>query len=341
MLNDEESLKKENITFDSSSINFDENNKKINLKQKIENEINNINILYDNTNKEVTLFYEEKHKKLYEEENQLIEKLQNEVTKIKEKLENFLSECYRIIRINEKLYKGIKKIKEEKENNMRKKLSYISTINKNQKEINELLKQPMSNLKINFEKDKNTIKYEEYYFNLKQWWKPSNILNENDAKLIVSWLPNNPKEIQLLFNTQKDGDFSSTFHDKCDGKYPTLILIKSNIGYIFGGYVTAAWNSNNNAINAPNSFIFSLNQKSKYYASSEQNSIINGGNRNNQQGTNMFKIGCCDITIQHNCTKTNQNGTNCDKFSVPSQNILNGGNRYFTVSNLEVYEIKY
>ena len=55
----------------------------------------------------------------------------------------------------------------------------------------------------------------------------------------------------------------------------------------------------------------------------------------------MFKIGCCDIQIRHNCTSNNQNGTNCDKFSVPSQNILNGGNRYFTVSNLEVYEIKY
>ena len=55
----------------------------------------------------------------------------------------------------------------------------------------------------------------------------------------------------------------------------------------------------------------------------------------------MFKIGCCDIQVKHNCTSNNQNYTNCDRFSVPSKNILNGGNAYYTVSNLEVYEVKY
>ena len=55
----------------------------------------------------------------------------------------------------------------------------------------------------------------------------------------------------------------------------------------------------------------------------------------------MFKIGCCYIQIRHNCMNSNQNYTNCDKFSVPSQNILNGGYANFTVSNLEVYEKKY
>ena len=55
----------------------------------------------------------------------------------------------------------------------------------------------------------------------------------------------------------------------------------------------------------------------------------------------MFKIGCCDIQIKHNCTADdNQNYTNCDIFSVQPQNYLNGGNNYFCVSNLEVYEIK-
>ncbi len=104
--------------------------------------------------------------------------------------------------------------------------------------------------------------------------------------------------------------------------------------------MTSAWVANNNNINAPNSFVFSLNQKQKYYATSQQNSIINGGDKTNQKDSMMFKIGCCDIQIKHNCTVNNQNGTNCDKFSVQPQNLLNGGNRYFTVRNLEVYEIK-
>ena len=302
LINDEESLKKENITLDTTTNDYEENIKDMNdLKQEIEKEIIKINNLYENINKEVGTFYKEKQKKLKEEENSLIEKLQNEVTKIKEKLENFLSECNNIIKINERLSKGIKKMKEEKDNNMRKLLSYVSTISKNQKKVNLLLSQPISNLKISFEKEKSNIKYEEYYFNSPNKLL-SNLLNENDKQLLISWLPNRPSKISLLFDTTKDGDNFSTFHDKCDNKYPTLILIKSNTGYIFGGYVSSAWNCNNNNINASNSFIFSLNQKAKYNASSEQNSIINGGTRNNQKDSIMFKIGCCDIHIKHNCT---------------------------------------
>ena len=343
LINDEESLKKENITIDSAANDFDQNISGVNdLKQEIEKEIIKINNLYDNVNNEVIQYFEEKQKKLREEENLLKEKLQNEVTKFKEKLENLLSECNKILKINEKIKKGIEKIKKENENSTRKILSYVSKMNKNQKEINTLLNQSMTNLQINFEKEKCNIKYEEYKFGPKSiLWNISNILNENDALLIISWLPKKPLKFNLLFDTKRDGDNSSTFHDKCDGKCPTLIVIKSSIGYVFGGYVTSPWNANNSNINAPNSFIFSLNQKQKYNASSENNYIINGGSRNNQQDSIMFKIGCCDIQVKHNCTSNNQNYTNCDRFSVPSKNILNGGNAYYTVSNLEVYEVKY
>ena len=62
-LNDEESLKKENITIDSASNDFDENNKKLNaLKQKVEGVINKINSEYDIINNDIATFYEEKQK---------------------------------------------------------------------------------------------------------------------------------------------------------------------------------------------------------------------------------------------------------------------------------------
>ena len=215
-------------------------------------------------------------------------------------------------------------------------------MNKNQKKIDSLMSQTLTNINIHFDANLATIKYDKYNLNKSMEIYFSKILNENDITLLKSWLPNKPSNINLLFDTQRDGDSSSTFHDKCDGKSPTLVVMKSKNGYVFGGYATSPWQANNdNPISAPNSFIFSLNQKQKYYASSQQNSIINGGNRSNQKDSTMFRIGCCDIRILHNCTNNGQNRTNCDKFSVPSQNILNGGNRYFTVSNLEVYEIKY
>ena len=198
----------------------------------------------------------------------------------------------------------------------------------------------MKSLEIIFYQSESNINHKEYNFYSFNFFN-SNILGENDKTLLISWLPNKPSKIKLLFDTSRDGDYSSTFHDKCDGKCPTLVVIKSNTGYIFGGYVTSAWIANNSDIAAQNSFIFSLNQKQKYYASSQNNSIINGGTRENNKDKMMFRIGCCDIQIRHNCMNNNQNKTNCDKFSVPSQNILNGGNANFTVANLEVYEINY
>ena len=89
------------------------------------------------------------------------EKVQNEVTKIKEKLEIYLSESKNEIKISERINKGIKKMENE-EKNIIKTLSYVSKINKTQKNIKKLL---MKNIKINYDENKNNIKYEEYYFN--------------------------------------------------------------------------------------------------------------------------------------------------------------------------------
>ena len=135
------------------------------MKNTIENEINKINILYDNINKEVTKSYELKHEKLTKEEYNMKEKLQNEVTKIKEKLEVALSESNSLIKLCEKINKGIVKYEKEKEKSMIKTLSYISKINKSQKQMKNLLGEFISNLNISFEKEKNVILYEEYYFN--------------------------------------------------------------------------------------------------------------------------------------------------------------------------------
>ena len=162
---DEDLLKKENITIESSIKDFNENIKKIDtLKESIEKEITEIDKLYDKVNNELIKSFELKHEKLIKQENDLREKLQNEVTKIKEKLEKFLSESNRIIKSNEKIKKGIKTIEKE-EKNILKNLSYVSKINKNKKEMRLLDGQLMKNAKISFQEEQINIKFEEYYFN--------------------------------------------------------------------------------------------------------------------------------------------------------------------------------
>ena len=68
-LSDNESLKKENITIESASKEFNENSKKIiELKIKIEDEINKINNLYEKTIDDLTKSYLKKHEQLLKEE---------------------------------------------------------------------------------------------------------------------------------------------------------------------------------------------------------------------------------------------------------------------------------
>ena len=116
-LSDEESLKRENISIESEKKELsDIIQKVIDLKNKIENEINNINKLYEKAIDDLTKSYLKKHEKLLKEENDIKEKLQIEVTKVKEKLENFWSKTNNEIKINERINLGIKKLNNENNN---------------------------------------------------------------------------------------------------------------------------------------------------------------------------------------------------------------------------------
>ena len=73
-LSDEESFKKENISMESEIKELNNLEAKIiDLKSKIEIEINEINILYEKALDDVTKSFEMKHEILYKEENDIKE----------------------------------------------------------------------------------------------------------------------------------------------------------------------------------------------------------------------------------------------------------------------------
>ena len=75
-LTDIDSLKKENITIESSIKEFNNNSLKLSeLKNKIEDEINKINNLYEKTIDELTKSFLKRHEKLLKEENEIKEKI--------------------------------------------------------------------------------------------------------------------------------------------------------------------------------------------------------------------------------------------------------------------------
>ena len=212
-IDDEESLKKENITIEKSSQEFGSKIEKLNnLKNLIEKEMAEIDKTYDKVDKETTKFYEMKRDKLNKEEENLKEKLKIEVTKIKEKFEISLTEINNILKSCDKINKGIKSIEKE-EKNIIKILSYVNKINKNQKEMNKIFQQLMKNMKISFIENESIIKYEEYYFNGIPIPNNINIKDIGTNSFTISWdidniniLNINKKDIKYRIELRKENN---------------------------------------------------------------------------------------------------------------------------------------
>ena len=65
------------------------------------------------------------------------------------------------------------------------------------------------------------------------------------------------KDAKLLYQMSRDGAGTDKFHQKCTGKGPTVLLVKANGGYVFGGYNPYSWIKENAYLNTTNSFLFS------------------------------------------------------------------------------------
>ena len=106
----------------------------------------------------------------------------------------------------------------------------------------------------------------------------SNIIpnDYNKVKELREWINSN-KEIKfkLLFRKSKDGSNAKDFHKYCDKKGPTLTLIHTNKGKIFGGYTPINWESPNDCVDKTDdlTFIFSLNSMNKFTKYQEGRSI--------------------------------------------------------------------
>ena len=57
---------------------------------------------------------------------------------------------------------------------------------------------------------------------------------------LSEWLGNEYKS-KLLYRASEHGYTAKSFHEYCNDKGPTLIVIKSSGGWIFGGYTTQSW----------------------------------------------------------------------------------------------------
>jgi len=78
---------------------------------------------------------------------------------------------------------------------------------------------------------------------------------EIDVKF-TEWMPG--KRMRLLYRSSRDGASAALFHASCDGQGPTVTLIKSSNGFVFGGYAGVAWSSDDKWHSCPSAFLFTV-----------------------------------------------------------------------------------
>ena len=160
--------------------------------------------------------------------NQVIKNLFEEIKFIKINMQKEKQDC-----LNRELnYK--KEITNLNQYFLNRELNYKKEIS-DLKEENKKLWNEINKLKNS--KEKNKIIEENKIYNF-----DSKIIDSiNKIDFILNYIRDNDKsfnfkEIKLLYRGSRDGDRTKTCHQLCDNKRNILIIMQSDIGYIFGGY---------------------------------------------------------------------------------------------------------
>ena len=84
------------------------------------------------------------------------------------------------------------------------------------------------------------VKISRYYFeNPSELLVNTQIVDEQYDEYLLEWT--DYYKWKLIYRASEHGYSAESFHEYCDDKGPTLIVIKSSGGWIFGGYTTQSW----------------------------------------------------------------------------------------------------
>ena len=262
------------------------------------------------------------------EENYKIEKAKNEY-ETKNLKENYIKE-------KEKHESEIKHLKENISSNQRE-ISNLKEYNINYKNENKKLWEEINKLK-------------EYHIKINQKEKQnifldSKIIESKDKiNFIFDYIRQNDNSfkfnnIKLLFRGSRDGERTKTCHELCDNKQNVLIIMKSETGYIFGGYSKIGFKTNK----IPeykidnNCFLFSLNLKKIYPVIKDKKVICHV---DEEYGLCFY---CSLVFYDYFMTKKdNQNIFESIKEwfnSFEDKYEMNGGQGFFKFNELEVFQL--
>ena len=84
------------------------------------------------------------------------------------------------------------------------------------------------------------LKISRYYFkNPSKFLPNTQLVSQQYDSYLKEWVGD--YKWKLIYRASEDGYSGESFHEYCDDRGPTLIIIKSSGGWLFGGYTTKSW----------------------------------------------------------------------------------------------------
>jgi hypothetical protein len=92
----------------------------------------------------------------------------------------------------------------------------------------------------------------------KKLYLDTKILSINDQQELNKFSGYDHQQWQLIYRASRDGYTAKAFHQICDGCSPTICVIRSNHGFIFGGFTSIPWSSTTADKTDTSAFLFTL-----------------------------------------------------------------------------------
>ena len=146
----------------------------------------------------------------------------------------------------------------------------------------------------------------------------------------------------LIYRASANGDEPADFHIKCDNVKNVLVLYYTSKFVKFGGFTSIGFDSSNCSKDDLHSFIFNIKDK-KIYEPAEKNQVgcfeVNGPFFGRFNSAIYMYDGVNFLTKKENQHKTNKNIVS---FQGLKNNmfVLNNGDEYFSLLELEVFQVQ-
>ena len=168
-------------------------------------------------------------------------------------------------------------------------------------------------------------------------------------KMVADWvletIKSNRCQLYLLYRGSRDGFRAKNFHEKCDNRGPTVVLIENTTGNKFGGYASVSWTGGSNSglavdiksEESKSSFLFSVDKKQKllYKPESKSRTLFHSADYGPCFG------GSSTLGIYDNCNTRNDNYyiATCKSYQSLKEGGSIAGNEKFTVKEIEIYSL--